>query len=141
MTIQQECAEYGIDPTDEKYHRKPRDWQHYPRRLCNWCFSHEQDRPRVYCDLQMAKSWRIYNAGGSVGECQYCHTISAVEDLGGAPWGRVSFVCPSCVNNPPRLTLSREELVNGYRSDGCGCVEKAHPVEQAILARQGAFGE
>jgi hypothetical protein len=137
--ILRECREYGIDPSDAKYRRKDRVWPEYPQERCQWCLSHERDRPRVYCDLQMAKAERIYAEGNSVGECWCCHALAPVEEMGGTPRHRVRFTCGTCEDRPP-LTPYEPDVSRGRQADGKGCVEKLSRVEAALIARDGGFG-
>ena len=137
--LAREYAEYGINPHDEKYHRPPQTWPDYNQPLCRWCYGHRMDRPRFYCDLQLAKAERIYAEGNSVGECCRCHAAMPSEKPEGKVWARTQEVCRHCDHPPP--TRHKPEIIGGYRADGHGCVEKVHPTELALMAREGGLGE
>jgi len=135
-----DCQAHGIDPTDPKYVDldgilKSGD------NLCPWCSRHGVSNPRAACDLEQSKAAKLREQGKQPGLCVWCDRTYETEGDGSAL--RIKGDCPQCA------ARIEAEQVRGRRwasravrrDDGLGCVESIHPVELALIARDGGMGE
>lgn len=126
MTLRERALAVGIDPDDPKYERDP-DFTGFTIGdvWCPWCSNHGQNRPRVKCDVQQAEYALMDPATRA--KCFRCFepfTLTATR-----------LLCPRCAAvDAAEAVIGRRSLVsNALRADdGCGCVERVHPVERDI---------
>jgi len=134
-----ELAAHGIDPTDRKY--QITDSAHVftsGQSWCSWCRAHATERPRAACDLQRAKASEMAADGRPVAPCRLCRDPH---------FGERGQRCPACTEKAEAAdaAIKTHRFTPGTRAvrrdDHCGDVEAVHPVELALLARDGGMGE
>jgi hypothetical protein len=132
MNTRDRALALGIDPDDPRYdERHNRDGQ-----VCDWCHRHDTARPRLICDVQRAEGEALAAEGKPHEPCSICRE----------PRNQTrGTLCPECqarsayAAKQERRRKARSRSM--YLDDGLGCVERLHPTEAALLARDGRLGE
>ena len=132
MTSREEAISLGIDPDDPKYFLDPHAAGWRPDdEMCPFCVRHAVRLPRLSCDIEQAKAQKLRDEGKEAACCPFC--LKAHE-------GSYRSTCADCQarhDAEHRREMGRQKRRRSvYRDDGCGCVERIHPTELAVIERE-----